>query len=442
MNLIESFKNYNRPGGLLHPGDRLLLAVSGGPDSVVLCKICDMLGYDFAIAHCNFKLRAEESDADADFVRDLADHYKVPFMLKEFDTAAFVMEQGMGIQDAARKLRYDWFRSLMADTKNRFRWLLTAHHADDNVETLLMNFFKGTGIKGIQGIPYRNEYILRPLLFAFREDIMAFAHDHSVTYRTDSSNESTKYTRNFFRLELIPSIEKVFPAVKRNLAANISRFSEVGILYDKSVADVKRKLLQQKNEDWLIPLRRLASVKALRTITFEIIRDFNFSVQQTDEVIALLNSQTGKYIDSATHRLLINRNWIVISPLRQQVSGFHLIHSEAGIQQAGPFRIAVEIRKNDGRIHKDNRLAQLDMDMLKFPLLLRPWRPGDYFYPLGMRKKKKISRFLTDVKLSLQQKSETMVLESDGKIIWVAGIRIDDRFKVTDGSQSIFQLSL
>jgi tRNA(Ile)-lysidine synthase len=442
MSLIESYKFYNRNLGLLLTADKLLLAVSGGPDSVVLCKICDLLGYDFAIAHCNFKLRGKESDEDAAFVRKLAGQMDVPYFEKEFETATFAADNGLGIQDAARRLRYDWFRELMNESVNGFRWLLTAHHADDNVETLLMNFFKGTGIKGLQGIPYRNDYILRPLLFAFREEIMAFALEHSLFYRTDSSNESVKYTRNFFRLELIPSIEKVFPSVKKNLTANISRFSEVGILYEKSVADIKKKLLLRKNEDWFIPLKRLASTKALRSVTFEIIRDFNFSVQQTDEVLGMLNAQTGKYIDSATHRLLINRNWIVISPLKQQLAGFHLISAEAGSKQAGSLHVEVKIRNNDGHIHKDKKYAQLDMDLLKFPLLLRPWRPGDYFYPLGMRKKKKISRFLTDEKLSLQEKSETMVLESEGRIIWVAGWRMDDRFKVTSVTKTIFQLSL
>lgn len=455
MDFLKQFQQYIKQQNLFQPKDKLLLAVSGGVDSVVLCELCKQAGYHFTIAHCNFQLRGEESERDENFVKELGEKYNVEVLVKKFDTNKYAEENKLSIQVAARELRYDWFNELVTKMKSDLRLesskaplcgvggLLTAHHANDNIETLLMNFFKGTGINGLHGILPKQESIIRPLLFAKKEELLEFATANNLTFVEDSSNASDKYTRNYFRNQLIPDLQKVYPQVADNLINNIERFSEVEILYQQSVNLSKKKLLELKGNEIHIPVLKLLQTSPLKTIVYEIIKDYGFTSHQTEEAIALLKSETGKYIQSSTHRILKNRNWLIIAPNQNVESQTILVEEKDKKVRFDQGEISVEMLAiTNSKPQTTSYVAQLNAAEIKFPLLLRKWKQGDYFYPLGMQKKKKLSRFFTDQKLSLTQKEKTWVIELDKKIIWVVGLRIDDRFKITGSTKNILQFTL
>jgi len=451
---------------LFSPKDKLLLAVSGGVDSVVLCELCKLAGYDFTIAHCNFQLRGEESERDEKFVRHLAEKYKVEVKVKKFDTEKFAEEKKISIQEAARDLRYRWFFQLwnkenfndtLTDDLERipgwhtggpFKFVLTAHHADDNIETVMMNFFRGTGLHGLTGIPISGPsatlaYIKRPLLPFSKKELIEFANENKLEFVEDSSNLSIKYTRNLFRHEIIPAISKVYPQVNVNLTDNINRFKEIEKLYKLAVNDIKKKLVKEKESEWHIPVKQLMGYSN-RALIYEIIADFGFTEKQIDEVIKLAESDSGKYLDSPTfnYRLIKHRHWFIISPINSAESKIMIIEEkDKGI----PFEEGViEVEKlkiSNFKLQTSDNIACLDAKEISFPLILRKWKTGDYFYPWGMKKKKKLSRFFIDQKLSKTEKEKTWVIEMDKKIIWVVGKRIDERFKVTEQTKNGLKIS-
>jgi tRNA(Ile)-lysidine synthase len=311
MSLLQRFKQYIQQHHLFQPKDQLLLAVSGGVDSVVLADLCYKAGYQFSIAHCNFQLRGEESDADETFVRTLGGKCKVEVLVKKFDTEEYAATNKLSIQEAARALRYTWFEEMVngewsmvnGESKGETHHslliihLLTAHHADDNNESLLMNFFRGTGLHGLTGIPAANGHIKRPLLSFTKQELLDYATEQGLQFREDSSNQSSKYTRNFFRNEIIPAIEKVYPQVKTNLTDNISRFLEIEQLYKLSTQAIIKKLCRIKGKEIHIPVKQLLQYNN-KALIYEIIHPHGFSEKQIDEVLKLGESDSGKYIDS------------------------------------------------------------------------------------------------------------------------------------------------
>jgi len=451
MSLFNQFIKNIQQQNLFQKNDYLLLAVSGGADSVALCELCFQAGFHFEIAHCNFQLRGEESVRDEKFVEKLAEKYSTKVFVKGFDTKAYAEEKRISIQVAARELRYAWFEELLDNRKLSTSspplptWLLTAHHANDNIETLLMNFFKGTGIKGLQGILPKQGKIIRPLLFAKREEIELFNRENKLDFVEDSSNTSDKYTRNYFRHQLIPSVEKVFPKAEDNLIKNIARFSEIEILYQQSIDQHKKKLLEQKGNEIHIPVLKLLKSKPLKTIVYEIIKDFSFTPHQTDEVINLLKSESGKYISSASHKIIRNRNWLIIAPLNTLEANHILIHEshEKVDFELGILKLKMNYELNETsniKYQTSEIIATLDAANITFPLLLRKWKQGDYFYPLGMQKKKKLSRFFIDQKISVADKEKIWLIESNKRIVWIIGKRIDDRFKITGKTKKILAI--
>ena len=441
MNLLQHFKEYIIKENLFQPKDKLLLAVSGGVDSVVLCELCKQADYDFVIAHCNFQLREEESDRDETFVRQLAERYKVQVFVNQFNTANYAEVNKLSAQVAARDLRYQWFSSIAKE--ENINWIVTAHHANDNIETLLMNFFKGSGINGLRGILPKQGKIIRPLLFSKKEELIEFSKENKLEYVEDSSNASDKYTRNYFRNQIIPTVQKVFPRAEENLLNNIERYREIEALYRQSIELHKKRLLEAKGKEIHIPVLKLLKTEPLATIVYEIIKEFSFTSNQTEEVVKLLISESGKYILSSSHRIIKNRKWLIISPIDTEVAENILIEEKDNTIQFGNGKIMVEKQTADNyQLSTDNSIATLDADEIKFPLLLRKWKQGDYFYPLGMRKKKKVSRFLIDQKLSLTDKEKIWILESNKKIIWILGKRIDDRFKITSKTKEVLKFTL
>jgi len=454
MSLRDRFIQYIKKENLFPAGDTLLLAVSGGVDSIVLCELCHQGEYRFAIAHCNFRLRKNESERDKEFVSNLAKRYGVEFYLKEFETDTYATDNKISIQGAARKLRYEWFHALTHQLHPKTNspianWIVTAHHADDNIETMLMNFFRGTGIQGIRGIIPKQGQLVRPLLQFRKEELLQFAKEHTLNWVEDSSNLSDKYSRNYFRNNVIPTILNIYPEAEQNLLNNLQRFQDIEILYRQSVEMHKAKLAEKRENELHISVLKLKKAKPLVTIIHEIIKDYNFTSAQINDVIKLMESETGKFVQSPTHWIIKNRNWLILAS-KSPGNALNIIIEET--DSIIPFELGelslekIQTTNTPGiasyKLQTANHIAQLNAKEIQFPLLLRKWKMGDYFYPLGMKKKKKLSRFFIDQKLSKSDKENVWVLEMNKKIIWVPGMRIDERFKIHESDSTILLITL
>lgn len=436
---LEKVEAFN----LLPPKQKLLLAVSGGLDSVALCELCHRAGFTFEIAHCNFQLRGEESERDENFVVALGEKYKVAVHVRRFDTNEYAASNKISVQEAARDLRYAFFDEIIraqADDKKRSSLLLlTAHHADDNAETVLMNFCRGTGLKGLTGIPLSAGYIRRPLLFFSRQQLMNYVTANSLEYVDDSSNFSEKYTRNYFRHSILPALAKAYPSVKTNLLDNIGRFTSINQLYELSVWHIRKKLCRTNGNEIHIPIKQLLSYNNSALI-FEIISPFGFNEKQVSELYKLAESGSGKFILSpdGKYRIIHHRHWFIITPVHDQIVQTYLVEDGTKEIIAGARKFVFSgITGNQLPKTNSKEVVYIDVKLLKYPLLLRKWKQGDYFYPLGMKKKKKLARFFIDQKLSTSEKENTWVLESGQRIIWVVGLRMDERFKVTDATKNM-----
>lgn len=441
--LVTAFQQHIKDKNLFPAKAGLFIAVSGGIDSVVLCHVCSLAGYDFTILHCNFTLRGEDSDKDALFVGELGKTLGVPVKTKRFDTAVYAAEHKLSTQVAARTLRYNWFKAIMEEDRTEAgSYLLTAHHMDDDVETMLMNFFKGTGMAGLKGIPQKQDNIVRPLLFATKKDLQAYAAAYHLTWVEDKSNAETKYTRNYFRNLVLPLVKEKYPAAEENLYHNIQRFKEAETLYQQAIAVHKKKLLKAKGAEVHIPVLQLRNVQPLSTIVYEIAKPYHFTAAQTGDILSLLDATTGKYVQSSTHRILRNRNWLIISPL-QTVQDVHLVIDGEGEYAFADRVLQIQQQEKPAAVTTtDKSKVCINGKLLQYPLLLRRWKPGDYFYPLGMRKKRKLARFFIDQKISANDKEKIWVLEMNKQVVWVVGHRIDDRFKITDSTDSFVALTV
>jgi tRNA(Ile)-lysidine synthase len=439
QNIVKKFREFFKERNLLQ--STFLAAVSGGIDSVVLCELCRQSGIQFSIAHCNFQLRGEESQGDEQFVRDLATKYGVDVQVKHFDTNAYAEQQKISIQEAARELRYGWFVELRKSMG--FSATLLAHHADDNIETLMMNFFRGTGLRGLTGMPEGNldeKFFLRPLLKVRRAEITQFAKDNGLHWGEDSSNASSKYTRNFFRNELLPAIRKVYPQVDDNLLSTIDRLKKTDALYNIALEEIKKKVCQTSGSEIRIPILKLLKYEHTSLI-YEIISDYGFGEKQVEEVIKLSAAPSGKFIENDTHQIIKHRNWFIIAPKTERTNTITVDGGTANVSfKPGQLQLKI-VGREAFRLQKKQEIAQLDTRNIEYPLLLRKWRQGDYFYPLGMLKKKKLGRFLIDQRLPKNEKENVWVLESNRKILWIVGMRIDDRFKVTESTKEVLVIT-
>ena len=450
MNLLLSFAEHwkEKFAGTISPDSTLLLAISGGVDSVVLAHLLHRAGFPLQLAHMNFQLRGEESNRDEEFVRAFARKLAVPIHVEIVNAADTAAVKKISIQEAARQLRYDWFKKIKEsiesdqkkENKNKGCWILTAHHADDNNETLLLHLFRGTGLEGLAGIqPMRKEEaLIRPLLPFYKEELMKYAAEHELNYVEDSSNAEHHYTRNKLRLQLMPVLEDLFPEVNQQLTANIERFREGLEIYRQAIATKIDKISTMVQGEQHIPVAVWKGLQPLNTYTWEIIRSYGFQASQIYEVIQLLDAETGKYIRSATHRILRNRSQMVIAPIHRLTQSLMLIEENDTQLNFAQGELLVE-EKTCTRIPTTVPVEEIyiPVKLVKFPLLLRPWKQGDYFYPLGLNKKKKISRLLIDLKFSATEKEKVWVLESDKKIIWVVGIRLDHRFRIEKENESV-----
>ena len=440
--LLQKFTEFNRLKHLASRKKQCLLTVSGGMDSMVMCHLFHQAGYPFAIAHCNFNLRGAESDGDEDLVRAIAAKYKVEIFVKSFATKEYATQKNISIQLAARELRYAWFEELRRDWK--LDLIATAHHLNDNIETIIYNLIKGTGIRGLRGIPIRQEHIIRPILFASREEIEAYQKQHQLAFREDSSNADDKYTRNNIRHNLIPLMKEINPSLEKTLGDKIELFTELEAMYDKQVDKPVKGLFLQRKDDIYIPILKLKKTKNAATILFEYLKDFGFNAEQVEDILANLDNISGKQFITDKARIIKDRRFFILTQLAQKDFTAQLIRKEdAEVKLPNATLKLTTINKEQLKITADKNTAFIDVSKLEFPLIVRHWKQGDYFYPFGMKmKKKKLKKFFIDQKIALNEKETIWVIESNQKIVWVAGHRMDERFKVLPGTEEILRVQL
>jgi tRNA(Ile)-lysidine synthase len=435
--MLKSFYQYITDKQLFCPPDRILLAVSGGMDSVAMCHLFYQADQPFAIAHCNFKLRGAESDEDQEFVQKLAASYNVPFHVIHFDTEKFARDKKVSIQMAARELRYAWFNALLH--KEKYNYLATAHHKNDLLETVLLNLTRGTGISGLHGIKPKAGNVIRPILFATREEINQYVLNENLSWREDSSNSSVKYQRNSLRHEVIPILKKINPNLEETIEQSIEKISAVENIFHAKVNEIKQLSFKQEKETIYLDREILLSQVEPAIILYEILKDYNFSYR---EIINLINiTETGKKIESESHIAVKDRTQFIITPRKTDLEIEYKIEKNDRELNLNNSKLTFSCVDNKNfEISRSPDIGCLDFDKLRFPLILRNWQEGDSFFPLGMSQKKKISDFLIDSKVPLTFKHNVKVLVSDGQIAWVIGHRIDNRFKISETTEKIFLL--
>jgi tRNA(Ile)-lysidine synthase len=437
------FLKYAREKNLFSPGEKVLLAVSGGLDSMVMLHLFSRNGIQAGIAHCNFHLRGQESDDDETFVKQCADTYGMPFFGRGFDTKHYAAAQGVSTQMAARTLRYDWFNELM-DTHG-YDKMAVAHHADDNVETVLLNLIRGTGLKGACGIAPINNRLIRPLLFATREQISRYAADNGIAYREDRSNASDDYARNYIRHHVTPGLKTLNPSLAKTFRHNSEYLTQAWCLLEELVKKNKAAWCVRHHDEWRIDIKALQQTAAPDFWLFELLQDFGFNSAQTADISGTLNAQPGKHFFSATHELVKDRDSLIIglkSKTEDDSTQTGKIQ-KTDTHLAYPIDLTLEQRLYDGisALPQDKHVACLDADKLRFPLTVRLWHEGDAFTPLGMKGKKKLSDFLIDQKIPLPHKQQQWVILSGNDIVWLVGQRLDDRYKVTPQTKNILQIT-
>lgn len=439
MDLKKKFEQNYLQQNFPSKTETILVAVSGGKDSMALATLLYQFGFSIVLAHCNFKLRINDADLDEQLVTEWAAQNNIGLHRIAFDTEKVMKEQQKGVQETARMLRYDWFKNLCKE--NHYAAIATAHHANDNVETLLMNLCKGTGIAGLHGIPAKNENIIRPLLFATRTEIDDYVAQENIPFRDDSSNASTKYLRNAVRHTIIPALNELFPNVINRLSENIERFKQVEEIYRSAMELKKKKLIEQRGKDFYIPILKLQKESALETVCFELFSDFGFTAHQTQEIVKLLKSESGHFVASESHKVIRNRMFLIVTEQKTEHTDIILVSNLEDDVQTENGSFSFRVKANAAAPDSSANMATIDFDAIRLPLTLRRWRTGDYFYPFGMgMKKKKVGRFLIDQKVPVHQKEKIWILESNQKIIWVAGMRIDERFKIKERTKNVVEI--
>ena len=415
-------------------GKKLLLAVSGGIDSMVLMRLCIEMKMDISVAHCNFSLRGDDSDADEYFVKSQTDKLQIPIFIKKFDTKKIAEKEKSSIQVVARNLRYEWFNTLLIN--NDYDYILTAHHLDDSLETFLINFTRGSGLNGLTGIPKQNVSIVRPLLPFSRTEIEIFANENKVEWREDSSNASGKYLRNKLRHDVIPMLKELNPSLLHSFENTISNLQQAQSLVDDASRIVYRKVVTDTNFQKRINLTELIQLPNYNAYLYQWLEPLGFS--DWESINDLATAQSGKQIHSQNHTLLKDRNFLIVFPKQEsEKTTLFLIEKD---QNEIKFPLKIKFCNVDDISNQATNTIFVDEDKLQFPLVIRKWQEGDWFYPHGLNGKKKLSKFFKDEKYSLLDKSEAWLLCSNNQIVWIIGDRQDDRFKVTETTTKILKI--
>lgn len=435
--MLEKFQDHINKNLSFLKKSRMLVALSGGLDSVVLTNLCHEIGLNIALAHCNFNLRADESDADEDFVLQLAEDLELEIFIESFETEKYAKKNKLSTQMAARELRYDWFFELANQLD--FDYILTAHHADDNLETFLINLTRGTGLEGLTGIPEMNGKIARPLLPFSRNDLEVYAIGKKIEWREDSSNATTKYLRNQLRHDIIPTLKQMNPQLLQNFQTTIDHLQDSQQIVDDVIAKLQKNAVSVEDDAIKIKIKKLKKLSNPKAYLFELLKDFNFT--EWNDVTNLLEAQSGKQVFSKTHRLIKDRDYLLLIEISTTPSDVKIIISNGDKEVQTPIGLLL-FNKMDAISEVSKNTIYVDADVLKYPLTLRNWREGDVFYPIGMQGKKKVSKYFKDEKLSMLDKENVWILCCDDTIIWVIGMRADERFKITKLTTQILKIEL
>jgi tRNA(Ile)-lysidine synthase len=438
--MIVHFTEFIKKHALFDKEDKILLAFSGGVDSMVMVDLFNKAGFRFGLAHCNFMLRGKDSDLDEETVKAVAQIYNVPVFIERFNTQEFAKSNNLSIEMAARELRYDFFYKLL--NSENYNYLATAHHLGDVLETMIFNLTKGTGISGLRGILPKRQQVVRPLLFATKEQITQYAVENKLTWREDQSNELDVYQRNLIRLQVVPHLIKINPGLYESLAKTTAKLRFTEKIYKNYLNQVKEQLVRQVGKDKVILKSELTKVEEPSVLLSEILKEYGFNFTQCENIIDLINKTGAKFL-STQYQLNIDRNDIILSLLLEEEEKSVIIFPETTsiIDSKHSYTLRIIENKNY-RLSSDKNSAALDFDRLKYPLTIRNWKQGDRFVPLGMKNKKKLSDFMIDEKIPLNLKRSIKVLVSEGEIAWVVGWRIDDRFKITKETKNILELTV
>lgn len=430
--MIEKVRSYIKANRLLAPDDRVIVGFSGGMDSVTLLDVLLSLGYSCVAAHCNFHLRGEESERDAAFVKRWCEHVGVELVSVDFDTRGYASSHKISIEMAARELRYTWFEDIRKE--HHADAIAVAHHRDDLVETVLMNLIRGTGIRGLTGIPSKNNSIVRPLLGVSRDEIEAYVDERKLPFIFDSSNSDDVFVRNFLRMNVIPLLEKINPSVKNAIYRTAQHVGEAKKIYDFYVETQKKAIFIDNRID----IDKLKATLSPAAMLFEILSPLGFNASVIEDIYQRLDSTPGNVFYSDNYRLIKDRNKLILDkiadkkPLQEEYS-----IDKVSQEITEPIRLKISFLSGNITINKDARFLYADADKLSFPLTLRKWQSGDWFVPFGMKGRKKLSDFFTDRKFSLVDKENAWVLSSGENIVWIVGERPDERFKVTESTENV-----
>lgn len=429
--MVKKFENHLHKNFPFLKDKKIVIACSGGLDSMVLADLLIKLHYGVALAHCNFSLRGSESDGDEVFVNKYGEDKQLKVHTKRFDTHAYAETHKISIQLAARELRYRWFEKLLNDFQ--YDYLLTAHHLDDDIETFMINLSRGTGLRGLTGIPMQNQKILRPLLDFSRAEIHEYAVKNNVIWREDSTNKNTDYMRNNLRHTVIPALKKVTPEFLQNFQTTRKNLQAAEMLLNDYLQHVAQKVFTRKGTALHLHIPTLKALPNYRELMYELLSEYQFT--EWNDVKNLIDTQTGKIVYSRTHQLLKNRDELILSERKPYEAEVYVL-SEKGISH--PITIVVEEVK--AVEVTDKWTIFVDKDKIVFPLKLSRWKEGDFFYPFGMKGKKKLSKFFKDEKLSLNEKKAVWILHDNEKIIWVVGYRPDNRVRVTEDTTEVLKI--
>jgi tRNA(Ile)-lysidine synthase len=434
--MLEKVKKYIEDKHLLKPLSTVVVGVSGGMDSMALLDILTLLDYRCIAAHCNFHLRGEESDRDAEFVKNWCKNVDIEFISVDFDTLAYARDKKISIEMAARELRYQWFE--LVRQKFEAEVIAVAHHRDDAIETVLLNLLRGTGIKGLTGISPKKGNIVRPLLCVLRNEIEQYLDERNIPFVTDSTNYDDTITRNYLRLNVIPMLEKLNPSAKNAIFRTSQNIAEAYNIYENAIETLKKEVMIGEK----ISIEKLKNTPSPVSVLFEILSSFGFNSSVVEDIIDNLDTTSGKVFFSERYRVIKDRQYLLLSKIAD-CNNFdtEIIIYEGMTEILYPIHLKINVVNiNSIEVNKSGRFLFSDAEKVRFPLKLRKWKDGDWFVPFGMKGKKKLSDYFTDCKFDLLEKENQWILESDGQIIWIVGKRNDERFKVSDHTNKVLMI--
>jgi len=438
---VKRFTDFIEQNNLFGPDTQILAAVSGGMDSVLMAHLLKAAGFNFGIAHCNFQLRGDEALADQQFVTDLASQLQVPFHTVKFDTKQYAAEHKISIQMAARELRYQWFGQI--SRQSGYTVIALAHHQNDAIETILLNLTRGTGIAGLHGILPKNGSLVRPMLFLKRDEIEDLINANQLKYVEDSSNASAKYARNKIRLEVIPKLKELNPALENTFEHNLKYFRDLEILLEQQLDKLKTELFAFHGEEIHLPVNEVKKLHPQSLLLFGLLQEYGFNKTTVEDIISVLGKHSGRVFESADFTLVLDRENLILSKKQTRAGDTVNISENDHEVQYNNYRVNI-LHDDSPLIIKDNPLSvSIDTDLLVYPLTLRQWQQGDHFHPLGMKGVQKLSDFFIHQKIPVHQKKDIpLLINGNGEIIWIGGYRPDERYKVSKKTKkvTIFEL--